>query len=799
MPFGIASMHTNDCGRKALLHLGNNKIDVVGGKSAASNFVYNVANLFYSPETQSRQSIVDECATCGIGCFSCNVTDAAGNVDDSSSPQCIPQRKNCDNIVDCENGSDEQNCDDHVGNEYWNHLFRKNPGAEIDTKECSLRGFSVENKTCTCLADNIICTHKGFTQIPHFQPMSSSIDLLDLSGNFYPVLTKQFFETLPSVRELVLKHCEIETIEPFAFDRLRFVPLHVLHLSQNKIQTLPNRMFPHETNLQNLILSGNEISEMQDLCFVNLEHLIELDLRNNSITTFNKQVFESLKHLKILYLNENYITAVPDNLLPRLDNLISLSLDKNQITKIGQNAFNFPRLQHLFLSENRIRVVEEGTFARLPNLLGLSLNDNNINVFRRNAFRGLHNLTTLHLQNNEFKSLSSKTLQNLTSLQHIYFSHFSLCRAAMHVRVCLPRGDGISSTRHLLDNIVLRTSVWIMASIGIFGNLLVLSGQFFGGTRTHAEHLTYLRHLAASDLIMGIYLATIATADITFRNVYLEHDEAWRHSMACGICGFLSTLSCQSSTLLLTLVTWDRLISVIRPLKPRPPSKTRAVARLTILWTISSTTAILPLTGIPYFGDYFYGNNGVCLSLHIHDPYARGWEYSAAIFILVNTLSLLFIVISYLRMLKAIKTTGEAMRSTLSGRENIVARRFAVIVATDCICWLPVIVVKLAALGGVQISPYIYAWLAVLVLPINSSLNPIIYTLTTAQFKQQIRRFCYRRGYGVTIESQSNNGFESTLGTSLKHMPSNGSQRRLLQRQKSGLYPSRKHLILTLV
>lgn len=39
--------------------------------------------------------------------------------------------------------------------------------------------------------------------------------------------------------------------------------------------------------------------------------------------------------------------------------------------------------------------------------------------------------------------------------------------------------------------------------------------------------------------------------------------------------GFLSTLSCQSSTLLLTLVTWDRLISVIRPLKPRPPSKAR--------------------------------------------------------------------------------------------------------------------------------------------------------------------------------------------------------------------------------
>lgn len=52
-------------------------------------------------------------------------------------------------------------------------------------------------------------------------------------------------------------------------------------------------------------------------------------------------------------------------------------------------------------------------------------------------------------------------------------------------------------------------------------------------------------------------------------------------------------------------------------------------------------------------------------------------------------------------MLRAIKqTSAEAMRPTLSGRENVVAKRFAVIVATDCACWLPIIVVKLSALTG---------------------------------------------------------------------------------------------------
>lgn len=37
-----------------------------------------------------------------------------------------------------------------------------------------------------------------------------------------------------------------------------------------------------------------------------------------------------------------------------------------------------------------------------------------------------------------------------------YFDRFEMCGAALHVRVCEPRGDGISSKMHLLDNPVLR-------------------------------------------------------------------------------------------------------------------------------------------------------------------------------------------------------------------------------------------------------------------------------------------------------------------------------------------------------
>lgn len=53
----------------------------------------------------------------------------------------------------------------------------------------------------------------------------------------------------------------------------------------------------------------------------------------------------------------------------------------------------------------------------------------------------------------------------------------------------------------------------------------------------------------------------------------------------------------------------------------------------------------------------------------------QGWEYSALLFICINTLSLIFILFSYVRMLQAIRDSGGGMRSTHSGRESVVATR----------------------------------------------------------------------------------------------------------------------------
>jgi len=83
-----------------------------------------------------------------------------------------------------------------------------------------------------------------------------------------------------------------------------------------------------------------------------------------------------------------------------------------------------------------------------------------------------------------------------------------------------------------------------MASIAVVGNLLVLLGRYFYKSRSNVEHSLYLRHLAASDFLMGIYLTLIACADISFRGEYIKYEEAWRHSGVCAFAGSYPPADC---------------------------------------------------------------------------------------------------------------------------------------------------------------------------------------------------------------------------------------------------------------
>ncbi|XP_022810081.1 glutamic acid-rich protein-like [Stylophora pistillata] len=74
-------------------------------------------------------------------------------------------------------------------------------------------------------------------------------------------------------------------------------------------------------------------------------------------------------------------------------------------------------------------------------------------------------------------------------------------------------------------------------------------------------------------------------------------------------------------------------------------------------------------------------------------------------------------------------------------RETALAKRVFFIILTDCICWMPVIVIGLRSLveKSFRTPGDLAVWIAVFVLPFNSAINPILYTLSTTQVRDVLK------------------------------------------------------------
>ena len=71
---------------------------------------------------------------------------------------------------------------------------------------------------------------------------------------------------------------------------------------------------------------------------------------------------------------------------------------------------------------------------------------------------------------------------------------------------------------------------------------------------------------------------------------------------------------------------------------------------------------------------------------------------------------------------------------------------------------------------GVKIYAELYAWVAVFMLPINSAINPVLYTLTTKLFKQQLAQIVYTwRAGGIPVATPP-----GSSGISMSSTPFNG-------------------------
>lgn len=302
-----------------------------------------------------------------------------------------------------------------------------------------------------------------------------------------------------------------------------------------------------------------------------------------------------------------------------------------------------------------------------------------------------------------------------------------------------------SSCDDMMKYPVVRACLWILGILAFGGNLCVLIWRAVKRDSNRVQSIL-LSNLAMADFLMGLYLLIIAVNDTMWKGEYFKHDVSWRNGFTCKLLGVLSMVSSEVSVAMLTVTTADRLICVVFALKFERLTVKSAYIICLCAWIVGIIISILPAVGIEYFNDPstaygFYGNSAMCLPFQLSRQKPAGWEYALVFFIILNLCSFVFILVAYVAIYWTIAKLVGASASGHMQTESARVNRLFFIVLTDFCCWVPVIVLGILSLTGsfTDESGLVYVWVAVFVLPLNSSVNPILYTLSTSYAKEKFR------------------------------------------------------------
>ncbi|XP_033751818.1 leucine-rich repeat-containing G-protein coupled receptor 5-like [Pecten maximus] len=581
--------------------------------------------------------------------------------------------------------------------------------------------------------------------------------------------------------------------------------LQTLKLDRSAITEIPANFCCSHPNIQELNVHSNDIKKIPDLKECRMLKLVNLG--NNDISSLEGNVFANLTHLKDLTLTRNGITFIPENAFSGLTNLEYLDLSKNNIEEIHDNAFiDLVSLTELNLSENEFpRLPIEGlnklevlkTFHntnlqeavpsdRLPNIEILVLSyayhccdfiyagrkdeqdtrlredvtwlndplDNATFVENTDDYRP-HDHYTIFIGPNDMDDITGNPSD---------IDAFDSMEAIIHVRKpvnCTPLPGPFLPCDDLFGWWSLRCGVWMVFLLAVAGNGIVLFVSISGRSKMEVPRFL-ICNLACADFCMGVYLGMLAIVDASTIGEFQQYAIRWQTSPGCLVAGFLGVFSSELSVFTLTVITVERYYAISHALQfnKRLTLKSAGVV-MTGGWIFCIAVASLPLFEISDYRKF-----AICLPFETSERVSLAYVCFIMIF---NAVSFVAIIACYIKIY--ISILGSQAWNTKDFR---VAKRMAILIFTDFLCWSPIILFSAtAAFGSELISLNEAKVLTIFVLPLNSCANPFLYAIFTKQFKRDCVKLCKRieeSSISRSLSSLNSRRVSLGCGSSWRHL-----------------------------
>ncbi|XP_051821997.1 relaxin receptor 1 isoform X5 [Antechinus flavipes] len=445
-------------------------------------------------------------------------------------------------------------------------------------------------------------------------------------------------------------------------------------------------------------------------------------------------------NVTMMSLQWNLLRKLPSDGFKKYQDLQKLYLQNNKIRSVSVHAFRgLHNLTKLYLSHNKITVLKPGVFEDLHRLEWLIIEDNQLSRISPLTFYGLNSLILLALMNNSLAHLPDKPLcQHMPRLHWLDFegNHIHNLRnmtfiSCSTLTVLVMRKNEIN---HLNENSF--APLQKLDELDLASNKIeALPPYLFKDLKELSQlNLSYnpIKKIKTDQFDSLVKLKSLSLEGIEISNIQRRMFAPLRnlshiYFKKFQYCGYAPHVrSCKPNT--------DGISSLENLLA--------SIIQRVFVWVVSAVTC---------FGNIFV----ICMR-----PYIRSENKLHAMSIIslccVNLAAFIIIVFSYGSMFYSVHQTAitaTEIRNHVK-KEVTLAKRFFFIVFTDALCWIPIFILKFLSLLQVEIPGTITSWVVIFILPINSALNPILYTLTTRPFKEMIRQIWYNYKQRRSIESK---------------------------------------------
>ena len=645
------------------------------------------------------------------------------------------------------------------------------------------------------LSNNLFRLFLGENQIPQIQPGSLSglikLSFLGLDNNMIQTLPTGIFNDMKGVMSLYLDDNQLQDLPIGLFQNL--TNLRFLGLGNNQLTSLPpfiikTTWFYRVSQLYYLNLSGNGIQTLSDQMFRGWQNLKALMLSDNKFVALSIGILHDLILLQYLDLTKNRLAHLTTNVFARLTILEDIMLSYNHLQQIDEYVFRgLTYLKQIFLAHNMLKHLDPDLFIDTSNLSFIDLSSNQLTDFPV-VLTNLVHLEFLDLTDNPFLWITSKTFSSLSSTVQVSVSQHEVCECYIPYNItcsAVYHKSPYFTCDRLLSDKVLTAIMWLIAITAIAGNAFVLVWRN-QGYHTHKINAILLQNLAMSDLLMGIYMLIIASADLKFGDHFPLQSATWRSGIMCKIAGALSIISSEASVFFVTLVSIDRFLCIRFPYSTKKIEKKSVLVLATLVWIVALLLGIIPSILSSSVTFKFYDNSHVCIGLPLAltktyttktiqkehnsiwgsfytDTYitqesglVNGLYFSTTIFLGLNCVCYLLILGCYVELVRAVRKSAKKSGRTPDMKEQIkLTTKVTAIVATDFFCWFPIIVLGiLVQTRVIELPSSVYAWCVTVVLPINSAINPYLYTISEVisawRKKQSIKKETYPEQFFAT-------------------------------------------------